>query len=139
MKEERRQLTRLYEQFSCTQMWLQMKSPYPSHKITPQPWEHQILLPLVSVSVLWGKLHHMNSWTSQGSHWTKLAPGYPCACTAPAANYPLLLCPGHQYSPCFEKAPSCEFSSLKWPHGRITWVIICQALFLWHRIARLRG
>lgn len=66
MKKEKRKLTSLYEQFSCTQMWLQMKSPcglhpnVPSHKTTPPPWEHQILLPLVSVSVLWGKLHHMN-------------------------------------------------------------------------------
>lgn len=78
-------------------------------------------------------------WTSQGSHWTKLAPGYPCACTAPAANDTLLLCPRHQCSPCFKNVPSCEFCSLKWSHGRITWVIICQALFFWPRVARLRG
>lgn len=103
MEEERRNLTRLFGPVLCTQMWLQMKSPYhlypnfASHVTPPPPWARQILLqgslhPLVSIDVLWGKLHHVNSQTSPGSHWTVLAPGCLYVCTVPATNYSLPLC-----------------------------------------------
>lgn len=131
-------------------MWLQMKSLYHSHlnfasHITlPTHWALQVLFqgsdpPLLSAGVLWGRWHPINSWTSPGSHWTLLAPGCLYVWTTPARNYSLRPCQTHSAPPALNRLPCLSSTLWNGPHSKVIWVIMCQALFCWHKVARFRG
>ena len=130
-------------------MWLQMKSLYHSHlnfasHITlPTHRGLQVLFqgsdpPLLSAGVLWGRWHPINS--NQSRQPLDLAGSRLPVCLDHSC-FKLLTAPlpDPQCSPCIEQAPLSEFYSLKWPHSKVIWVIMCQALFCWHKVARFRG